>query len=329
MSVLQLPEPELETAPPGLPPELDAGPYASIAAGDLGGLTQYGVCLETLPPGSASSVRHWHDREDEFLYVIEGTPTLVEDTGERLLRPGDACAWPAGRTNGHCLQNRSDRDVRFLIAGWRDPHDVCTYSGLDRRFVKSPERDGYTRRDGTPIEEGTPVAGVSDPPPDAPSGYVDASQAPRKTGSIYPPPYDAQMQGRSSIRLGQAGGLTQFGANIVILAPRAVSSLRHWHHHEDEFVMVTQGEVTLEQDAGPTTMHPFDCAAFPAGVADGHRFVNHTDTEARFLVLGSKAAHEIATYSDVDLKIEIAGGSATFTHWDGRPYEAPGEGETT
>ena len=68
---------------------------------------------------------------------------------------------------------------------------------------------------------------------------IDLATVPVKTGSIYPEPYASQMQGRSSLRLGQAGGLTQFGANLVILAPGARSSLRHWHRHEDEFVMVT------------------------------------------------------------------------------------------
>ena len=72
-------------------------------------------------------------------------------------------------------------------------------------------------------------------------GVIDLDACPVKTGSIYPEPYAAMMAGRSSLRLGQAGGLTQFGANLVILAPGAVSSLRHWESHEDEFVMVTLG----------------------------------------------------------------------------------------
>ena len=111
---------------------------------------------------------------------------------------------------------------------------------------------------------------------------IDLANVPVKTGSIYPEPYAAQMQGRSSLRLGQAGGLTQFGANLVILAPGARSSLRHWHRHEDEFVMVTDGECVLIEDAGETVMRPGDCAAFPAGVADGHCLVNRSGTEARW-----------------------------------------------
>jgi uncharacterized cupin superfamily protein len=152
---------------------------------------------------------------------------------------------------------------------------------------------------------------------------IDLAKVPVKTGSIYPEPYAAQMQGRSSLRLGQAGGLTQFGANLVILAPGARSSLRHWHRHEDEFVMVTQGECVLIEDAGETVLRPGDCAAFPAGASDGHCLVNRSGTEARFLVVGTKAASEVATYSDVDLRVEMEGGQARFTYKDGTPWDGP------
>jgi uncharacterized cupin superfamily protein len=128
------------------------------------------------------------------------------------------------------------------------------------------------------------------------------------------------MKGRSSLRLGDAGGLTQFGVNLVTLEPGALSSLRHWHLNEDEFVMVTEGECTLVQDAGETVMRPGDCAAFPAGSTDGHHFINRTDTVAKFLVIGSKAPREVATYSDVDLRVEIEGGKARFTYKDGSDW---------
>jgi uncharacterized cupin superfamily protein len=152
---------------------------------------------------------------------------------------------------------------------------------------------------------------------------IDLAKVPVKTGSIYPEPYAAQMQGRSSLRLGEAGGLTQFGANLVILAPGARSSLRHWHRNEDEFVMVTEGECVLVQDAGETLMLPGDCAAFPAGDPDGHCFINRSGAEARFLVVGTKAPSEVATYSDVDMVVAMEGGSARFTYKDGTPWDGP------
>ncbi len=152
---------------------------------------------------------------------------------------------------------------------------------------------------------------------------IDLATVPVRTGSIYPEPYAAQMRGRSSLRLGQAGGLTQFGANLVILAPGARSSLRHWHRHEDEFVMVTQGECVLVQDAGETVMRAGDCAAFPAGDPDGHCLVNRSKAEARFLVVGTRAPSEVATYSDVDMMVVVEGGDARFTYKDGTPWAGP------
>ncbi len=152
---------------------------------------------------------------------------------------------------------------------------------------------------------------------------IDLSNVPVRTGSIYPAPYAAMMAGRSSLRLGDAAGLTQFGVNLVTLAPGAMSSLRHWHLNEDEFVMVTEGECLLVQDQGETPMRAGDCAGFPAGSTNGHHFLNRSDKPATFLVVGSKAPREVATYSDVDLMVTMAAGKASFTLKDGTPYLPP------
>ncbi len=149
---------------------------------------------------------------------------------------------------------------------------------------------------------------------------IDLTRVEAKTSSIYPAPYDSWMEGRRTLLLGRAGGLTQFSVNVTILRPGARSSLRHWHLNEDEFVMVLDGELTLVMDSGEHVMRAGDCAAFPAGVADGHTFVNRSAAEGRFLVVGSKAGQEVCTYTDVDLKVEIAGGTARFTRRDGTPY---------
>jgi uncharacterized cupin superfamily protein len=154
-------------------------------------------------------------------------------------------------------------------------------------------------------------------------GVIDQTKCPVKTGSIYPEPYASEMAGRSSLRLGDAGGLTQFGANLVILQPGAKSSLRHWHAREDEFVMVTQGELVLVQDEGETVMRLGDCAAFPAGDPNGHHFLNRTEAEARFLVVGTRAPAEVATYSDVDLVLEVENGTSRFRYRDGSPWAGP------
>ena len=148
---------------------------------------------------------------------------------------------------------------------------------------------------------------------------VDQSNVPVRTGSIYPAPYDTEMAGRSVLRVGDAGGLTQFGANIVILEPGAKSSLRHWHEEQDEFVVMLEGECTLVEDDGKTPMRPGDCATFKAGDANGHHFVNQTDAEARFLVVGTRTPTETAHYSDLDLMVKIDANGFEFTRKDGSP----------
>jgi uncharacterized cupin superfamily protein len=152
---------------------------------------------------------------------------------------------------------------------------------------------------------------------------IDLSTIPVKTGSLYPEPYAALMAGRSSLRLGDAAGLTQFGVNLVTLEPGAVASLRHWHLKEDEFAIVLEGDLILVEDEGETAMRPGDCAAWKAGVANGHRFVNRSDRPGRFLVIGSKAPDEVASYSDVDFMIHMNEGKPRFTYRDGTDWKGP------
>ena len=149
---------------------------------------------------------------------------------------------------------------------------------------------------------------------------LDLASVPVKTGSIYPSPYAEMVAGRSSLRLGQAAGLTQFGVNLVMLEPGAISSLRHWHLAEDEFVMVTEGECVLVEDQGETLMQAGDCAGFPCNTPDGHHFVNRSTAMARFLVIGTKAPREVATYSDVDLVVTMESGGVRFAYKDGTEF---------
>ncbi len=152
---------------------------------------------------------------------------------------------------------------------------------------------------------------------------IDINAAPLKTGSIYPAPYAALMEGRSSHRLGQAAGLTQFGVNIVYLEPGALASLRHWHRNEDEFAQVITGDLVLVEDDGETLMRPGDCAAWKAGVDNAHHFVNRSGAQASFLIVGTKAPDEVATYGDVDMMIHLTGDNARFTYHDGSDWTEP------
>ena len=115
--------------------------------GDAGGLSQFGVNRLTLPPGAWSSQRHWHAHEDEFLYVLSGEVTLVDNAGAKTLVAGDCAAFPAGERNGHHLQNRSGADAIVIEVGTRRPGvDATDYPDIDMRY---DPKDGYVRRDGT------------------------------------------------------------------------------------------------------------------------------------------------------------------------------------
>lgn len=129
---------------------------------------------------------------------------------------------------------------------------------------------------------------------------LDPATVEARTGTIYPPPFDEIVRGRSKRSLTKALGLTQFGVNITELAPGAASGHRHWHTHEDEFVYVLEGEVTLVSDAGEQVLGPGMCAGYPAGRPDGHHLVNRTDRPAVLLEVGTRDARDEAHYPDVD-----------------------------
>ncbi len=118
--------------------------------GRAAGLRHFGVNICTLKPGAASSQRHWHEKEDELVYVLQGEVVLCEDEGETILRPGDAAAWRAGMPNGHCLINRSDRDAVFIEVGTRAPAERAHYSDIDMVVVRDGKGARYTRKNGEP-----------------------------------------------------------------------------------------------------------------------------------------------------------------------------------
>jgi uncharacterized cupin superfamily protein len=147
---------------------------------------------------------------------------------------------------------------------------------------------------------------------------LDLSSIPVQTGTGYPDPFAEAVNGRSKQALGDAGGLTQFGVNLVELKPGAASSQRHWHSHEDEFVMVVSGELTLVTDEGETLMRAGDCAAFPAGRPNGHQLINRGWGNALFLCVGSRFQEDRALYPDIDLVHESK--TDSYFHRDGTPY---------
>jgi uncharacterized cupin superfamily protein len=150
---------------------------------------------------------------------------------------------------------------------------------------------------------------------------IDISKIPTDTRTGYPPPYDRAVQGRERKRLGNAGGLDQFGVNLTTLKPGAASALRHWHEHEDEFVYLLEGEVVLIEDEGETVLKPGDAATFKANSGNGHQLVNRSSRDAVYLEVGTRAKVERVEYPEADLLALRDGTVFRYTHKDGSAYE--------
>jgi uncharacterized cupin superfamily protein len=144
---------------------------------------------------------------------------------------------------------------------------------------------------------------------------LEAIEQTNRTG--YPAPYSAAMAGRHFRRLAPPSGLTDFGVSQVTLKPGGISSQRHWHEGEDEFVVILSGEALLVEEGRETMMRPGDCAAFPKGVPNGHHLVNRSAEDCIFVAVG-KVAETDCHYPDIDLHLDSA--SSRFTHKNGTPY---------
>lgn len=148
-----MPRIDIDTAPTGHGtsyPDEYAGPCLGRRRrrlGDAAGLSQFGVNLLHLPPGDWSSQRHWHEGEDEFVWVLEGQVVLVEDEGETILNAGDCAGFRAGVPNGHKFENRSDAVAVLLEVGTRSPGgDAVRYPDIDMILPRGADR--YFHRDG-------------------------------------------------------------------------------------------------------------------------------------------------------------------------------------
>lgn len=135
-------------------------PYAHVAdgrekaaLGNVVGLTQFGVNLTRLKPGAASALRHWHENEDEFVYVIEGEITLIEDGGETILKPGDCAGFKAGVANGHHLVNASQGDALYLEIGTRAASERAHYPDADLILERDERGMRFLHRSGEPYPQ--------------------------------------------------------------------------------------------------------------------------------------------------------------------------------
>lgn len=150
---------------------------------------------------------------------------------------------------------------------------------------------------------------------------LDPATLPPRSTSGYPEHFRVRVLPREKRALGDALGLTKIGVNLTTLMPGRESALRHFHSHEDELIFIIEGEVVLRTDAGEQVLTAGMCAAFPAGVADGHHFVNRSDAPARYLEVSNRDPADTASYPDDDLAYrKTPDGKPMFTHKDGREF---------
>ncbi len=124
---------------------------SSQRLGELGELTQFGANLVTLEPGAKSSLRHWHENEDEFVMVTQGSCTLIDNTGQHLLQVGDCAAFPAGSDNAHHFINQSNEIARFLVVGTKAPEERAHYPDNDMMVSLAKGQAKFTKANGDPL----------------------------------------------------------------------------------------------------------------------------------------------------------------------------------
>ncbi|GAA3865809.1 cupin domain-containing protein [Celeribacter arenosi] len=124
------------------------GAFEALLFSDSGGLTQFGAFVETLPPGSSSSIKHWHSSEDEMLYMLSGEVLVHEGGHTFTLQRGEAATFKAGAPLGHFVENVSETSASYLMIGTRSSSDVVTYPENDRvlSFERGPDGEIKNRR---------------------------------------------------------------------------------------------------------------------------------------------------------------------------------------
>lgn len=118
--------------------------------GDLFGLSNFGVNLTRLAPNAQSSLRHAHAKQDEFVYILQGCPTLLTDDGPTRLSPGMCAGFRAGSGNAHTLINETGEDVVYLEIGDRTAGDEVTYPDDDLHAQFNDDQWVFSHKDGTP-----------------------------------------------------------------------------------------------------------------------------------------------------------------------------------
>lgn len=152
-----------------------------------------------------------------------------------------------------------------------------------------------------------------------PAAVIAVTAPARQRPTTYPEPFASRMTGRIKRPLGDLFGLVNFGVNLTTLAPGAISTLRHRHSAQDEFVYIVEGEVFLVLDCGETRLTAGMCAGFAAGTT-AHHLINRSALPSTYLEIGDRTPNDTATYPDDDLMAIATPQGWRYTHRNGEPY---------
>ena len=290
-----------------------------------------GVLIEELPPGGRSAPFHYHFREEEHVYILDGTLTLRLGETTHGMGPGDYVCFPARQRAGHCLVNQSDVTARFVVIGQQDRDDVIVYPDSGKVKIRAlgaagildlAARRGYWDGEdsglpGIPAETGAPLRAEPTPKLPIPAASIEWNDEGPGKGSRF---------GGRSRHLTCAAVGPDYAVGVLIESPAPGRRLcpRHWHSSEEEHALILEGEVTLLLGEERHVMRPGDYVVFPAGQPIGHSFLNSGDDRCAYLMIGGHDPDNVCVYPDsaklsVDAlrRPDVFDMTAVRDYWDG------------
>lgn len=264
-----------------------------------------GVVLEELPPGKQSCPFHYHIHEEEHVFVLAGSLTLRLGRERFDMKPGDYACFPAGVPLGHCLENYSDSDCRYIVVGERRADEVCVYPDSNKVAVDAVGRTildlaatrGYWHGEDTGEAEAAqpgPTDGAQEAPRPRPPISVDDVEW-RQEGV----PGSRHFGGESRhLTFEAVGAAYHVGMLIESPAPGKRIAPRHYHMVEEEHAFILEGEATLLLGDERYTMREGDYVCLPAGQRLGHSIENSGSGPCRYLMIGESSPNEVCVYPD-------------------------------
>ena len=251
------------------------------------GLKRLGIWVDLLPPGRRTALPHAHKMIEEFIFVVEGAPDVWIDGYLHPLRPGDAVGFPQGTGIGHNVLNNSDEDALLIVVGDRATDDKGYYP-------VDPDRNVWMREHGfgwpeVPKRELGPHDGTLGSPrvegdtrPEFLMQWRDIVGADENhyPGSDEPVCYGAEFTSKMELK--------RIGAGVDIVSPGRRSGWPHAHEEEEEFIFILEGSTDVWVDGEIYPAGPGDCIGFPAGTGIAHTFINNSERDVVYLVLGER-----------------------------------------